>query len=197
MRMPHRFSVCVALLSALAAAGFWGWRGSRSTAELNRRVSWEMDPYRSDDTELAGVLGLDETIEEHRQRARELDVGYRAVERSRRAKCQAANELVAGRLTLWEAAARFREVTVRPRECVVLLRSFRHGASDDELFCRCVIEYVESELAADPARAAAVVGRLNVELAERRRHGPIRLDKPASHRTEPLAQEALERNERE
>jgi hypothetical protein len=71
--------------------------------------------------------------------------------------------VIAGRLTLLEAAARFQAITLsRPAHMPVSLAGYP-GGSDEERFCRQVIAYVES-LLEDVSERRAVVVRLNCEL---------------------------------
>jgi hypothetical protein len=75
-------------------------------------------------------------------------------------------ELLAGDITLLEAAAGFRFVNDHPPECPCLFRTMVSGDSDGEKACRHVILWVRSHLLAAGAttRAEAVLGRLEAEL---------------------------------
>jgi hypothetical protein len=69
--------------------------------------------------------------------------------------------VIAGELTLQEAAARFRKLNEEaPDFSWTALRLEFPGASDEEHCCWQVIRWVEGELVADPARLAAVRKRL-------------------------------------
>jgi hypothetical protein len=87
-----------------------------------------------------------------------------------------ARAVVEGRITLLEAAERFRELN--ESSCDFSQQMFRKiyaGASDDERYARYVIAVAESECAGDRQRARAVVTRLEAELSESLRRGTFRL----------------------
>src|SRR5262245_11436141 len=85
------------------------------------------------------------------------------------AKRQAAEDVLAGRLTLAEAAARFRairaEVRQRYREAVGPLPP---DACDEEVFCREVIDYARDVLRDRPDEAKEALARLEQELRAHR-----------------------------
>jgi hypothetical protein len=89
------------------------------------------------------------------------------------AKGQVANEVIAGRLSLLQAAAAFRNLDQRwPRVAVPSPYSPK-AASEDEVYCLLVIGYVRAE--APPERAADLVGRLRAELTAMLRDGKLHL----------------------
>ena len=91
-----------------------------------------------------------------------------------------ARELLAGRLTLREAAARSRALAeADPDFRWYVFRQTYAGASDAERHCRHMIAAVAEALRDRPAEAAEVVARLEAELQEhRKRDGTIRLPEP-------------------
>jgi hypothetical protein len=84
--------------------------------------------------------------------------------------------VIAGRLSLLEAAARFRDLDEQPpaarRE---VLRCAYPGASDDECRCRAVLQYVWVEARDRPGADPAVAKRLEAELRGLLGHGDVRL----------------------
>jgi hypothetical protein len=80
------------------------------------------------------------------------------------AKNQIARDLIAGRLSLAEAAARFAELPHPSQRMREMLR-FYHGtaATDEEIMSQHVIDWACLLLEEEPARAAAVRHRLENE----------------------------------
>jgi hypothetical protein len=78
------------------------------------------------------------------------------------------NGLLAGELTLFEAAIRFRDLSERgPPFDWENFRRVYPGRSDEERFCRKVIAEVERSLTPDaPTRRAGVLALLEAELRE-------------------------------
>jgi hypothetical protein len=73
-------------------------------------------------------------------------------------KCRLGDDLVAGRLTLREAADRFREIAARQDGGTGrVLRAFP-AASQDESFCRHALCYVEAECLRNPELAGVLAG---------------------------------------
>jgi hypothetical protein len=74
-------------------------------------------------------------------------------------------QLIAGDLTLREAAAWFKYLNERPAGCRDHFRERFPGASAEEAACRQVIAWVRADLSLSaPSRAEAVVRRLEAEL---------------------------------
>jgi hypothetical protein len=93
-------------------------------------------------------------------------------------KWQVARDLVAGRLTLLEAAARYRDLPGINKE--VWLKTVRSepGTTDSECFCRHAIGWVRHVLEFDapsPSVRADVLARLENELAKHLQQGDIHL----------------------
>jgi hypothetical protein len=108
---------------------------------------------------------------------RELDELSRAVQRRTAEKERMAAQVAEGRLTLPDAAARFRDLDRQPPP--FYWDQFRHeypGRSDEERHCREVISYVRA-LQDGPDRGAAVAARLEAELRDLLDRGDLRLPK--------------------
>jgi hypothetical protein len=74
-------------------------------------------------------------------------------------------QLIAGELTLREAAAWFKYVNERPAGCETNYRAVFRGATAEESACRQVICWVKSELSGTaPGPAETIVRRLEAEL---------------------------------
>lgn len=89
-------------------------------------------------------------------------------------KRQLTRELLAGRLTLLETAARYRALD--RAHAGFVWNAFRRelpGRSDDERHCRMVIAVAEGEVSRK--EAPAVVARLTAELDDHLKRGPISL----------------------
>jgi hypothetical protein len=105
-----------------------------------------------------------------------------AVAATRRARQAVVDELLAGGLTLLEAAARFRDIDERHPE--FYWEGFRcsyGGDSDEERFCRQVIDFVDGRFVGDPGRGRAAAAPLEGELCGHLQRGTLRLPAPAAH----------------
>jgi hypothetical protein len=81
-------------------------------------------------------------------------------------------ELIARRLTLAEAADRLRELDEAiPLPTGEILRALYPNCCQAEVYCRSLINLVESELVERPALSEATVARLEVELQALRESG--------------------------
>ena len=82
-----------------------------------------------------------------------------------RAKRAAVLELLAQRLTLRQAAARFQELDAgKPERALAPWRAACPGNTDEERYCWTVLRFVGPEVRDDPVRAGAVRQRLEAEL---------------------------------
>jgi hypothetical protein len=91
------------------------------------------------------------------------------------AKREAVAAVIAGRLTLREAAHRFHDLDEAcPNFNRAEFRRSHLGATDEERYRRAVVEYVRQELQARPEQGQEVLRRLEVELCD---------DAPPSTRT--------------
>jgi WD40 repeat protein len=127
-------------------------------------------------TDWWAVPGTGDGLDPDARRGRQNDEQCRAIRRRIEAKNRLAAEVIDGRLTLLEAAARFRDLDREPppfdRDA---FRCSYPGASDDELLCREVIFFVRVEQRRRPGTDAGIVARLEAELNERLGRGNLRL----------------------
>jgi hypothetical protein len=104
------------------------------------------------------------------------DGRVRAVDRRIEQKDRLAGEVVAGRLTLFEAAARFRRLNDEPPAPTPLSASFP-GDSEEERLCRQVIDFARSWLRQQPGgdrEADEFAARCEDELRRHKeRHGAV------------------------
>jgi hypothetical protein len=123
---------------------------------------------------VACVCSLDpcsDLAEAYRRRLELEAINARALDRLR-AKEDVARAVERGRLSLWQAVARYRELN-RQAGWPGYADAFPPGA-EDELLARQVIEYVEGLVSADSSEDGQdLVVRLHEELNDHsRRHGP-------------------------
>jgi hypothetical protein len=151
----RRLLCCVLILSVLAGLGvlpFW-WRAAVGLDGGN------------------GSATTDQSTDEW-ERGKRLDRAAQDTLDRVAAKQQVLWDLIDRRLSLVEAAARFRELD---RDCPIsnLPPGWveRPGASDEEKQCRYVIAYLNGMLVNDPERAQAETRRLEVELQAVLSHG--------------------------
>jgi hypothetical protein len=85
-----------------------------------------------------------------------------------------ADEVIAGRLTLLEAAAGFRAVDQVKERSFRLVESAMPGKTAEEQLCRRVLAFVAGRLERSGQRDP-IVGRLEDELQEHLRHGALTL----------------------
>jgi hypothetical protein len=132
---------------------------------------------------LAAAVGLDlwnvpaalDALGRGAEQRRRLDEAMRAVQVRTALKAETAEDLVAGRLTLPEAAARFRRLDAgTPEEYRHGWRLLAQGTSDDERYCRQVIAHV-GMLVLGRDDAADVLAGLNKQLEEALARGDLRL----------------------
>jgi len=121
------------------------------------------------------VLGVGSRLGEELERGERLAVALdrecsTANDRNE-AKYAVAAAVVEGRLTLWQAAARFHDLHGRPAEYPELFRQRNPGHSDGERLCRNVIAWVRGN--AEPKQGSAVATRLEQELQSRLEAGDI------------------------
>ncbi len=111
--------------------------------------------------------------EEERQ-SRALDRTREALTRRMEARAAVVVDLLAGRLSLLQAAARFRDLNQTAPEIQENLRWQHPDCSDDELCCLQVIGHLESRFLGDPPDLQ-LGQRLREELSAHRRHGTLQL----------------------
>jgi len=128
----------------------------------------------SPNTDLDGLAALTGEVEESKELNTELDRRHQVHQRRDVARDQVVQEFLIGRLTLGQAAVRFRQIL-----CEMPTTSLppAAGPPDDERHCLAVMfranKWVEAHL---PAEAARVAARLDAELEQLRGpDGVIRL----------------------
>src|SRR5262245_34878517 len=90
-----------------------------------------------------GVADLSETMQQERLRGERLQERLDSANATLRARQAVLDEVVAGRLTLLEAAARYRDLDERePGFNWEKFRLYYDCGSDEERFCRQVIDFV-------------------------------------------------------
>jgi hypothetical protein len=121
---------------------------------------------------LGDLASLARVFREEASRERDLEALIRLLGVYAEAKDQVAREVAAGQLSLVEGAARFRALCLEtPGFDPALFRRFHGGNSDEECYCRALIDWVRRVLADDPAQAQKVASRLEAELQELVRNG--------------------------
>ena len=154
-----RLSVGASLLSALLACGSYVYPTWSARLGLNLTV------WREAEGDLERACRRRETLNEH----------TRLVQQDLEAKSRVIEELRNDRLTLLEAAARFRDMG---HSCLdpegALFRQFYAGQTDTERWCRKVISYMR---AVSPAHTdgASRADQLEAELSQRLAQGPLEL----------------------
>ena len=86
-------------------------------------------------------------------------------------KRRLVEEMVAGRRTLLQTAAGFRDIGAEDN--FTIRQAFPHTASDEEAYCRSILEYVR--VVAPPDEAAGLCRDLEDELNGRLRDGTLAL----------------------
>jgi hypothetical protein len=89
------------------------------------------------------------------------------------AKYRVADEVIAGRKSLLQAAAAFRSLDERWPRAAAPCATFSDAASEEEAYCLKVICYVRNE--APPERVVELANRLQAELDAMLRNGALRL----------------------
>ena len=121
------------------------------------------------------LLGLD--LGGERQRWEELETLRQSSLKRMHTRFKLVRALAEGRLPLLRAAARLRALDLAgPVFRWEDFRAFYPGRTDEERFCHKAIESAVRELEAQPARARALRQRLEAELREALRRGPLRLE---------------------
>lgn len=141
----------LAIVVALAVAAGAGWARPDLVRQWGLEL-WHLPEQQS-------------LLEQERHRERELADSLVQSDRRIANKERVAADLVAGRLTLAEAAARFRPVVEATPGALAALRNCYPGADEEECLRRNVICYAEAVLSGAPAvHREAVLRRLGQEL---------------------------------
>jgi hypothetical protein len=112
--------------------------------------------------------------------AADLDRQSDATVRRLVAKEDTLQELLDGRLTLWQAAARFRDLDATAPVSARREAERRFpDISEEERSCRLVIAWSAEWEERQPGGGTGVARRLTAELEDALRHGPISLPDPA------------------
>jgi hypothetical protein len=82
------------------------------------------------------------------------------------ARQQVIDELIAGRMTLKQAVARFGELNAMEPEQMTVVRETFPGDSDEERLCRQVLGQVQVELQGRTSEADTILPRLEAEMHE-------------------------------
>jgi hypothetical protein len=102
------------------------------------------------------------------ERGRELRTRLKAVGRRLDAQARICDELIAGRISLTEAARRVGDLPDPPDHFQELLRTHFAGATDEERLAHCVLQWACEVLVDQPERAQALRRRWEAELAASR-----------------------------
>ena len=125
--------------------------------------------------DLWNVPGTVNELGQEAGRDEQLDEALQAAQGRSMAKAALAQEAAAGRLSLFDAAARFRDLDAGTTEDY--RRGWRHlaeGASDEERYCRQVIGYATLALR-DRSDGPDLIGRLRAQLDEALSRRDLRL----------------------
>jgi len=131
------------------------------------------------DFEFWGLLCPPGMLAEEQCRSEVLDGVGRDVRRRSEAKAAVVWALIDGHLTLFEAAARVRDLDrASPNFQWSEFRRFFKGDSDEERHCREVIRHVWAQLPEDSPKTQELLRRLEAELRDALDHGTLRLPEP-------------------
>jgi hypothetical protein len=121
-------------------------------------------------------LGLQQWLTDERNREAQLDEAVGEAYRRVLGKQRVRLALIAGRITLFEAAARYRDLDAGQANSRTRLRASYPGSSDEERICRSLIAHVKHTLEGQRKDPNPVVASLEAELHEHlQRHGTVRL----------------------
>jgi hypothetical protein len=138
-------------------------------------VCWRWSPDGS-----AGRAPDHGTLSDERQpREEEYESQLRYLTWSYAGRVRVGRALIRGDLTLWEAAACFRQVEALRPPRLRASSELHRGGSEEERLCRHVIEYVRVALE-EEMEDDGLLRRLEAELEERVRRGDLRLPAPPS-----------------
>jgi hypothetical protein len=158
----HRLIAVLVPVSFLTAVGEWG-------SPCFRRVG----------RELCQLPALTWTFKQERLRQKDLGAKVKAARTRLCRQTDVAEAVIEGRLTLLEAAACFRDLRASepPDQRKVARRAFP-AQSEQEWLCRLVIRFVKVMLQDKPGVPASLAARLEEELRQHLRRGPLSLPPP-------------------
>jgi hypothetical protein len=114
------------------------------------------------------IPALERQVEETERASNDLDEWGHTIFDRIVAKRRVTRDVLEGRLSLLEAAIRFRDLNAQRRPNPVSLRDAYPGRTDAERVCRQVISWVVAEAQfIDPQQAKTVVASLERELEQR------------------------------
>jgi hypothetical protein len=106
----------------------------------------------------------------------DLDLRLAAAHRPSEARKRIARQVLAGKLSLLQAAVRYQDLNESYDDfCWEDFRTRYPGATDDEHACRQVIEFVKIELSDHPQLSGLTVTKLEQELESLLRDGKVHL----------------------
>jgi hypothetical protein len=170
MKVPVR-SVSVVSLSCLAAFAAYDCR-SLGLGE-SARESWSLPAF-------------DSWVDYHRRLSDALDRRHVQSDQRMWAKVEVVQQLVAGRVGLRAAAARFKELIGNRPAYLQAIRTSYPGRDDDESIYRSMLRY--AEIHGEDERARRAVPRLRVEFEQLVATGAHRLPDVPTEEDEPLPQ---------
>jgi hypothetical protein len=131
-------------------------------------------------------------VGEEQVREHDLEAQAAVVAAKKEVRKRVAREVIAGRLSLAQGAARLRDISLAdPGFQLGFFRMLCPGATDEERYCRGVITWARMSLPAEPERARAAADKMEAELTELLRRGPLHLpgahppDKPGGKEADP------------
>ena len=156
MRILIRLSLGIGILGALLAGGHY------ACPKWSARVGLNLTEWLDVERQLAAERRREEILSDQRRQTLE----------NLKAKTRIVEELSDHRLTLLEAASRFRYVSCAAQDNFLeWFRAVYPGQTDEERWCRQVISHVRGHR----PKLSSLADQLERELAERLAHGPLRL----------------------
>jgi hypothetical protein len=154
MRYVLLFGLCLGLVAVLSA----GFQGVDPALLVNLPG------------DLAALPELQDKLRCENERREQLEQRREKMTEQFQERDRVAAELAAGRMTLAEAAARFKELLMSYRVSRDYLRHYGVRPGAEERLYRQVILWTQDFLVREPAKAAEVTARLEKELADHLQH---------------------------